>query len=407
MNAGLTRGRVLPILFRMRLPLGRHSPRSGSLSAVLALLFTACEPAPPAEFRVGLIGVYAGTMAGSSGIPARQGADLAVERLNAAGGVMIDGRAHRVILIERETDNRADAAAVAARALINLDSVDVVIGPQTSNLAIAAAPVAEVSQVPMITPMASNPAVTAGRRMVIRLAFLDAFQGEVLARFAYDSLHMRRAGALHDAGSAYGREITRLFRQTFESLGGEVVQVETFDADDPREHSPQLRRILADRPDAIVLPNFVVHDSAQIRVARALGFRGLFLGSDSWDISTMASREDALGSFVVANWNRLADRPASREFLTLWDAKYPNDRARATGAATYDAILMAAAAASKSGVRGGPALADTLRNLGAWSGALAEFDFRGTGDPKRGAVVLEIHRDSMRLRAVIAPAKEP
>lgn len=344
-------------------------------------------------------------MGASSGIPGRQGADLAVERLNASGGVMIGGRAHRVVLIERRTDSRPDAAALAARALINLDLVDLLIGPQTSNLAIAAAPVAEVSEVPMITPMASNPAITQGRRMVTRLAFVDAFQGEVLARFAYDSLEVRRAAALHDAGSAYGREISRLFRETFEALGGKIVLVETFDADDPSDHTPQMRRILRERPDAILLPSFVVHDSAQIRVARGLGFRGRFLGSDSWDVRTLSSREDALGSIVVANWNRHADRAASRDFLALWTAAHPTEIPRATAAATFDAILIAAEAARRAGVRGGPAVADTIRSLGRWAGALTDFDFHGTGDPRRGAVILEVQRDSMPLRAVIAPGR--
>ena len=270
---------------------------------------------------------------------------------------------------------------MAARALINLDSIDVLIGPQTSTLAIAAAPVAEVSEIPMIVPMASNPAVTAGRRMVIRLAFVDEFQGDALARFAYDSLGVRRAAALHDAGSPYGRDITRLFRETFEGRGGEIVRTETFDADDPRDHAPQLRRILRERPDAILLPSFVVHDSAQIRLARELGFRGRFLGSDAWDVRTLARREDAEGSIVVANWDRSTDSPA----------------------ATYDAILIAAAAASRAGVRSGGTVADSIRHLGTWAGALTSFEFRGTGDPVRGAVILEVFRDSMPVRALITP----
>ncbi len=391
---------------RLARPLGARAAAALSLPGLAAaLLLTACTDSGPATWRIGLIGSHTGTMAGSSGIPARQGAEIAVRRLNDAGGVMIGGRAHRVVLIERETDNRPDAAALAARALINLDSVDVLVGPQTSNLAIAAAPVAEVSRVPMIAPMASNPAVTTDRRMVTRLAFIDAFQGEVLARYAFDSLRIRRAAALHDAGSPYGRDITRLFSETFEALGGKVVRVETFDADDPRDHAPQLRRILAERPDAILLPSFIVHDSAQIRVARALGFRGRFLGSDAWDIRTLATREDALGSIVVANWNRHSDRPASREFLAAWDSAYPGDVPRATAAATFDAIMLAAEAARRAGVRTGPAVVDSLRTVGAWAGALADFEFNGTGDPRRGAVILEVQRDSMPLRAVIGPVK--
>lgn len=373
-------------------------------AVTLVVASVACRPAPPAEFRVGLIGVFEGTMAFSSGEPARDGARLAVDELNAAGGIEIGGRRHRVVLIERETAPRPDAAAIAARALINLDSVDVIVGPQTSALAIAAGAVAEAAEVPMIAPMASNPQVTAQRRFVSRLAFRDEIQGAALAAFAYDSLGLRRAAALHAVASAYGRDITRLFAETFTARGGEMVAVETFANDGPRDHTPQLRRILARRPDAILMPSFVVHDSAQIRIARALGFRGVFLGSDAWDVITLQRREDALGSVVSANWDRRIDRAALRRFVRAWEARY-TERPRATGAATYDAIQLLAEAATASAARSGAALADSLRRPRDWEGAFSHYRWVGTGDPVRGAVLLEIGRDSFLVRATQEPPR--
>lgn len=351
---------------------------------------------------MGLIGVYESTMAQASGEPGRRGAELAVAELNAAGGVTIAGKTYRVRLIERQTANRADAAATTARALINLDSVDVIVGPQTSMLAIPAGAVAEASGVPMVSPMASSPVVTADRRLVTRLAMLDPLQGSVIARFAIDSLRVRRAAALHDAASTYGREITRRFDSTFRALGGQIVGIETFDADDPATHETQLRRLLAGRPDAILLPSFVVHDSAQIRVARALGFRGTFLGSDSWDVIPLLKRDDAVGSIVLANWDRRTNRDAARHFISAWSARY-TENPRATGAASYDAVRLLAEAARRAGLRSGPPLMDSLRTLGAWEGALTSYRFVGTGDPVRGAVILEILRDSTRVRAYTLP----
>ncbi len=370
-----------------------------SFAPLAATLLLACGPSGPREFRVGLIGTFDGPMASASGIPARDGARLAVDELNAAGGIRIDGRRYRVVLIERETEARADAAAIAARALINLDSVDVLVGPQTSALAVAAGAVAEAAQVPMIAPMASNPRVTDGRRFVTRLAFRDETQGAALARFAFDSLNVRRAGALHEAASAYGRDITRLFSETLEARGGQMVRVETFAADGPREHEAQLRRLIAADVDAILLPSFVVHDSAQIRIARSLGFRGTFLGSDAWDIITLQRRDDAVGSVVVANWDRRIQREEVQRFIAAWTARY-TERPRATAAATYDAIKLLAEAATLAGTRSGGAVADSLRRPREWSGAFTAYRFVGTGDPQRGAVILEINKDSTLVRAV-------
>lgn len=381
-----------------------HGVRS-LLALALAATAFACRPAEPPVIRIGLIGVFTGTLAGSSGIPALLGAELAVSEINAAGGVTINGVAHQLLLVEAKTENRPDAASVAARRLVNLDSVDVILGPQTSTLAIAAAPIAEESEVLMLVPMASNPQVTAGRQFVFRLAFLDSFQGEVLARFAYDSLGIRRAGVLHDAASAYGRDISALFATTFADLGGEVVGVERFDVDGSRDYRPQLRRLLTRRPQALLLPNFVSPDSVQLRQALDLGFRGRFLGTDSWDVRGLAATPAYHGSLVVGSWDRDTSRAMARRFHAAWNRKH-DTAPYATAAATYDAIHIVAEAMRRAGTRGGSSLADTLRHFGRYDGAVSSFDFRGSNDPVRGAVLLELGPDGLGIRSSVpAPSK--
>jgi branched-chain amino acid transport system substrate-binding protein len=362
-----------------------------------------CRPAPAPVWRVGLIGTFEGNAANSSGIPGRRGAELAVDSLNRAGGVVIAGVAHRVVLVPREAAVRPDAAASAARALVNLDSVDVIVGPQQSALAIAAGAVAEASDVPLVAPMASGAAVTADRRLVSRLAFQDAVQGAVLARFAWDSLGVRRAAALFDAASPYGRDIVALFRSTFEARGGHMAAAETFDDDGSPDHTAQLRRLIATQPDALLLPNFKSRDSTQFRIARQLGFRGRFLGSDAWDGIALSRRDDPRGIIIVANWDRRSDRPRLRAFVQAHTTRYPGETARATAAATFDAVLYLAAAAARAGQRSGAPLMTAFRSAGRLDGAFGEYVFDGTGNPVRGAVLLEVGPDSTRVRATASP----
>ncbi|MBX3132984.1 MAG: ABC transporter substrate-binding protein [Gemmatimonadaceae bacterium] len=378
--------------------------RSGAAVALgcAALLGVGCRPTEPPPIRIGLIGVYVGAMGGSSGIPARRGAEIAIAEINAGGGVQIGGRAHRLQLVDVGVENRPDAAAVGARQLINLDSVDVIIGPQISTLAIAAGAVAEEAEILMIAPMASNPLVTAGRQFVFRLAFLDAFQGEVLARFAYDSLGIRRAAILHDAASPYGSDISALFAQTFTTLGGRIVALERYDIDGPEDYRPQLQRLLAGDPQALLLPNFVTGDSTQMRQARSLGFRGRFLGTDSWDVRGLASVPGAQGSLIVGNWDRDTTRVNARRFHAAWtamDAEPP----RATAAATYDAIHLVTQAMARAGSRDGTVLADSLRWFGRHEGAVTTYDFRGSNDPVRGAALLELRADGLGVRSSVPP----
>lgn len=373
---------------------------SGALSLVSVV---ACAAPEPPVVRVGLLGVFEGASLASSGRPAQQGAELAVAEINAAGGIVINGVAHRVELVPRQVSNRPDAAAEAARALINLDSIDVLVGPQYSNLALTAGAVAEAAEVPMVAPMASSPDVTRDRAFVTRLAFLDAQQGAVLARFVHDSLGVRRAAAVHNVASTYGREIVELFRETFEALGGEMVAVESYDADDSTAHVAQTRRVAQAHPDALLLPNFMVRDSLMLRSLRTAGFSGRILGSDAWDAVALRLGPDVYGTIIVANWDRRATREASRRFIAQWQKQFPTEKARATAVATYDAIQLLARAMTRAGARTGRSVSDSLRHTGRYEGGLASYVFDGSGDPKRGAVLLEVRQDSATLRATVGP----
>lgn len=381
----------------------RRPPRRAL--ALLSLIVTGCTAPVDPELRIGLIGVFEGTARTSSGLPARMAARMAVDELNAAGGVLIGGVQHRVTLLDRETANRADAAAAAARALINLDSVDVLVGPQFSGLANAAGAVAESSQIPLVAPMASSPTVTAGRRFITRLAFLDADQGNALARFAYDSLAIRRTGVLFNAASEYGRGVVELFSRTFTALGGRIVGIETYNVDDPVNQDAQIRRLLAGAPDAILLPNFSVRDSSQVRLVRDAGFRGRLLGSDAWDAIALRGRKQVNGSIIVGNWDGRSDRDGVRTFRERWAALYLGERPRATGAATYDAIRLIARAAEKSKAKSGLALVKALQSGAPYDGAFANYQFNGTSNPIRGATLLEMSGDSLVFRVTLDPRR--
>lgn len=384
---------------------GRRRPVRGVSWSVLvvAIAVLGCRTSPPAEFRVGLIGHFEGIDSVQSGEPARRGAAIAVDELNAAGGVVIAGVAHRVVLVDRATSDRPDAAASTARSLVNLDSVDVIVGPQYSNLAVAAGAVAEDAEVPMISPMASAADVTRDRAFVNRLAFVDAEQGRVLARFVRDSLGLRRVAAVHKAAMAYGRDVVRLFAEEFRRSGGDMAVIATFDADDPASRRRAIRRVHEARPEAVLFPTLEGPDTLDLHLLRSLGFTGILLGGDAWD-SVMLEHDRAVrGGYFTANWDRRSARPETRAFRARYDQRSPGELPRATAAATYDAVRLLARAAARAGVRSGRPVADALRALGVQDGAFGRARFAGSGDPDRGAVILEMVGDSSRVRAVVDP----
>lgn len=283
---------------------------------------------------------------------------MAVAELNAAGGVRVSKDTLTLVLVEQAYANRPGAAADAAKTLL-AQGVVAIVGPQLSVHALEVAPLAEAAKVPMITPMATATGVTAGRRFVYRLAAVEQFAAGALAGYAADRLKLRRVAVLHDEAHPASRTFTDLFAQTFAGLGGQLVARETFARDGGLDFQPQLKRLLAESPDALLLPNYPVQDSAQMRQARALGFRGQFLGTDSWERVSLSRVPEANGAIALAQWDPRISRPATQRFVSAYEAKY-GQRPRATAAATYDAIHLLAAAASRAGTLDGSAWASVI-----------------------------------------------
>ena len=155
----------------------------------------------------------------SFGEAALRGARLAIDELNAAGGIL--GRPAELVI----EDNRslAGESATAAKKLIGRDKVVALVGECASSRTLEAAAVAQLAGVPLVTPASTNPRVTAIGDCIFRVCFADPFQGAVLATYAWKTLGLRRAALLIDASASYSVGLAEVFSKTFTALGGEIV----------------------------------------------------------------------------------------------------------------------------------------------------------------------------------------
>lgn len=146
----------------------------------------------------------------SFGETSLRGARLAVDEINAAGGVL--GRPLELIVV----DNRslAGESATAVKKLINRDKVVALIGECASSRSLEAAPVAQTAGVPMVTPASTNPRVTEAGDCIFRMCFADPFQGEVLATYAHRRLGLRRAALLVDNSAPYSAGLAAAFARS-------------------------------------------------------------------------------------------------------------------------------------------------------------------------------------------------
>jgi len=356
----------------------------------------------PHEIRIGLLALLQGVSRETSGLPSMRGAQLAIDAVNERGGVELGAVPHHVVLIVKGYDDRPDSASSVARALINQERIDALIGPQFSRHAIPVAVVAENARMPMLSPMSSNPATTRGKEFVFRLAFLDDFQGQVMGHFAVDELGADRAAVLYDISTAYGRSLAAAFREAFEDRGGTVVAFESYARDEPRDYEAPLDRIREANPQVLYLPNDTEFVIAQIMQAREHGIDATLLGGDTWDMERFALKPECEGSFVAHQWHPDLDTPQARAFVKTFretNGKTP----KVTAAMTYDTVALLLGVIENAGSKDPDAIRKGLAGTGEYLGATGTIRFRGTPDPMRSVVISKLHDGRSSLYRVVDP----
>ena len=259
-------------------------------------------PEPPPEIRIGVIAPLSGAFVETVGQPTQEAALLAVQEANAGGGVVVGGQPYTVVLHIEDNGDHVETSMAHAHKLINQDEVIALVGLNLSRNAIPVANVAEQAHIPMITPTATNPAVTRGKRFAFRVAFDDDFQGRAMARFAREDLAAQTAAVLFDVASAYNENIATIFREAFEEDGGRVVASESYTTG-TRDFSGPLKRVRALQPDVLLLPNYVNEVPLQVEQARLLGITATILGSDAWDEDLFAAQPLFDDSFFTDTWH--------------------------------------------------------------------------------------------------------
>jgi branched-chain amino acid transport system substrate-binding protein len=386
----------------------RHTRPTPSLALVVTLFSSAMgvscgsPPDPPPEIRIGLLALFSGMSQETSGVPSVEGAELAIREVNAAGGIVLAGVAHRANLIVKSYEDRPDSATSVARALINQSRIDVLVGPQLSRHAVPVARVAEDAQIPMLSPMSSSPATTRGKRFVFRLAFVDDAQGTVLGRFAAKDLGARRAAVLFDTSTEYARSLADSFRAAFESAGGTLVASESFARDEPLDYGAQLDRIGQAKPDVLFLPNDSERVLAQIRQSRASGIGATLLGGDTWDLEQFRFVPEANGSFVAHQWHPELDTAEARRFRESYEEAY-GTTPKVTAAMTYDAVHLVLRVIERQGSREAEAIRAGLASLASFTGATGTIRYRAGPDPERSVVIAHLLDQRNLLYRVVDP----
>lgn len=188
------------------------------------------------------------------------------------------GRPVEYVVVDNKSDNIECSNATSR--LIQKDKVAAIIGPLSSKNALAAAPLCEEAKVPMVSPWATNPLVTQNRKYAFRVCFIDPFQGQVGANYAFNNLKARTAALMVDVSQDYCVGISGFFERAFTKLGGKIVLKTMYNTND-QDFSAQLSAIKQAKPDILYVPAYFTEGALIARQAHELGMNIPMLGGDA------------------------------------------------------------------------------------------------------------------------------
>jgi len=331
--------------------------------AVLLSLTVACERKPGtggAESTTGdiVVGMY-GSLTGdgaSFGQSSREGTELAVDEINTAGG-LLGGR--KIKLLVEDDQSKPEEASNAVTKLVTQDKVIAVLGEVASRRSLAAAPVSQKYKVPMISPSSTNERVTEVGDYIFRVCFIDPFQGEVLAKFAFNDLKARKVAILKDIQQDYSVGLTDSISMHFTALGGQVLDPVSYSSGDA-DFKAVLTQVRSQRPDVVFATGYYPEAAIIVRQARELGMKMPILGGDGWVGDALQNGREALNNTYISNhYSGDNPDPVVQNFVKAYRAKF-NREPDAIAALAYDSVKVLADAVTRTKSTEGPKLRDAL-----------------------------------------------
>lgn len=332
------------------------------------------------------------------------GVKLAFKEVNDKGGV--NGKKINMII----ADNKSEPAeaANATTKLITQDKVVAVIGPVTSSSLIATAQIATDKKVPVLTPTATSPKVTFDngkvREMIFRSCFIDPFQGEVMARFAANSMKVKTAAIYVDNSSDYSKGLAEVFRSAFTKLGGQIVAEEAFLQKDT-DFKSAITKLKASNPDVIFIPAYYQEVGMIVKQAREMGVTIPLIGTDGWDSPKLAeiAGAAALNNTFFSNHYSSEDKdPRIQAFVEAYKKEY-NQMPDALAVLGYDGALMMIDALKRAGSEEPKKIQEALvatKNLQVATGVLTLDDKH---NPVKSAVIIEMKEGKQTFKEKVNP----
>ncbi|MEA5000032.1 MAG: ABC transporter substrate-binding protein [Candidatus Limiplasma sp.] len=354
------------------------------LTALLVPVMATAEGEP---VKIGVIAPLSGNLA-TYGESTTNGIKLAIEEINAAGGVL-GGRPLEVIAYEDDKGDSTEGAN-AFNKLVS-EGAKAIVGSVTSGVTAGLATLADAEGMLLLTPTATADSVTDGVKGVFRACFRDSFQGDVGAKVAVN-LGVKKVAILYASGDTYSAGLYEAFKAAAATLGLEIVATESSSSTADTDYTTQLTNIVASGAELIFAPYY--YDSIGpyiVPQARAAGYTGYFVGADGWDgtQNTMVEDKSLYNKCFFTN-HYAPDDPSElvQGFVSKYTETFGAESLTALAALGYDAAYMLKAAIDAAGSDDTAAVIDALYGI-SFSGVTGTFTLDESGTPEKAAPVIE------------------
>ena len=301
------------------------------------------KAAPPAKtIKIPVASPFTGQLA-SFGEGVKNGALLAAEDINAAGG--IDGKNVEIVLGDDLCDPK-EAANVATK-FAGDSEMYIVIGHLCSSSTMAALPIYKEASMPAISPASTNVKIGEMSPFYFRNVYRDDFQGTFLARYSKSVKNHNKVAIFYETND-YSIGLKEAFVAEAYREGINIVGQESYTSD-TTDFTSTLTKFRAMKPDAIFIPGYAPQATLIIAQAAKLGINVDYFGADGLDDNLLLENPAAEGLFVTSPFLPDKAGPDAKSFIKAYTDKYgkePNWFA----ANTYDAVRMAAEAIANAGL---------------------------------------------------------
>ncbi|MFY9700401.1 MAG: ABC transporter substrate-binding protein [Rhodoplanes sp.] len=323
--------------------------------------------------------------AAADGKSAKQGAELAVQKANAAGG--INGK--QIELVVYDDEGKPENAIPLANKLIGQDKVAVAVSGGYSGPTRAAAPVFQRAGVPYISAYAIHPDITRAGDFVFRTGMMGEVQGRAGAKLVADQLKKKRVSIVA-VNNDFGQALTAGFKDAAPKFNLEVIKEHTFAMPD-RQFGPLVAQVKSDNPDVIYAPGYFFNAGPLVAQLRAAGVDAIIIGQEGYDSQRFIeiAGKAADGVIITTSLDRDSQDPATRTFIDDYEKTF-KDRVDMVGASGNAAMTVAIESLRKAG-SDGKAVRDAIR-ANEFTTAIGKLSFNDLGEVKK-AVQVQVVKD--------------